>query len=42
MHEWEIDPALYEGIRTFGYKGMDDLADAVEKIPEAGEREDGT
>ena len=24
-HEWEIDSALYEGIRTVGYKDIGDL-----------------
>ncbi len=35
-HDWEIDPSLYEGLRTFGNRSMNDLADAVEKISDGG------
>ena len=37
--EWEIGSALYEGIRTVGYKDIGDLIDAIEKISEDGDRE---
>ncbi len=33
-HDWEVDPGLYEDLRTQGYKNMDDLVDAVEHIAE--------
>ena len=33
-HDWEIDPGLYEDLRTQGYKDMDDLVDAVEHVAE--------
>ena len=33
-HDWEIDPGLYEDLRTQGYKNMDDLVDAVEHVAE--------
>jgi hypothetical protein len=40
-HEWEVDPALYKGLRTMGYRDMDDLVDAVEKIAEYGDQREG-
>ena len=33
-HDWEIDPGLYEDLRTQGYKDMDNLVDAVEHVAE--------
>jgi hypothetical protein len=33
-HDWEIDPGLYEDLRTHGYRNMDDLVDAVEHVAE--------
>src|ERR671921_21706 len=33
-HDWEIDPGLYEDLRTQGYRNMDDLVDAVEHVAE--------
>src|SRR5215203_290072 len=39
-HDWEIDPGLYEDLRTQGYRNMDDLVDAVEHVAEE-IREDG-
>lgn len=39
-HEWEINPALYEGLRTFRFRDMSDLVDAVEKIAEDKDRGD--
>src|SRR5919202_3528741 len=35
-HTWEIDPMLYQGLRTIGYRGVSDLVDIVEKISEEG------
>lgn len=35
-HTWEIDPSLYEGLRTVGYRGVSDLVDVVEKIAQDG------
>ncbi len=35
-HEWEIDPLLYQGLRTIGYRDVSDLVDIVEKISEEG------
>jgi len=35
-HDWEIDPGLYEDLRTQGYRNMDDLVDAVEKLSDDG------
>jgi hypothetical protein len=35
-HEWEIDPLLYQGLRTIGYRGVSELIDVVEKISEEG------
>ena len=31
-HEWEIDPLLYQGLRTIGYRDVSDLVDIVERI----------
>jgi hypothetical protein len=31
-HEWEVDPSLYEELRTFGNRDMSDLVDVVERI----------
>jgi hypothetical protein len=31
-HDWEIDPGLYEDLRTQGYRNMTDLVAAVEKL----------
>ena len=40
-HDWEIDPGLYEDLRTQGSRNMDDLVDAVEHVAEKlGEDED--
>jgi hypothetical protein len=40
-HDWEIDPGLYEDLRTQGSRNMDDLVDAVELVAEKlGEDED--
>jgi hypothetical protein len=33
-HDWEIDPALYEDLRTQGSKNMNDLVEAVEHVAE--------
>lgn len=33
-HEWEVDPSLYEDLRTFGNKDMSDLVDKVDEIAE--------
>ena len=30
-HQWEINPRLYEGIRTVDYSGMTDLVDTIER-----------
>jgi hypothetical protein len=35
-HDWEIDPMLYQGLRTIGYRGVSELGDVVEKISEKG------
>ncbi len=34
-HEW-IDPMLYQGLRTVGYRGVSELVNVVEKISEEG------
>jgi|SRR5215217_3641757 len=31
-HDWEIDPLLYQGLRTTGYRDVSDLVDIVERI----------
>ncbi len=33
-HDWEVDPGLYEDLRTQGYKNMDDLVASVEHVAE--------
>ena len=33
-HDWEVDPTLYEGLRTMGYKDMGDLVDKVDELAE--------
>src|ERR687898_2652755 len=35
-HTWEIDPLLYQGLRTIGYRDVSDLVDIVERIAEEG------
>jgi hypothetical protein len=35
-HEWEVDPLLYQGLRTVGYRDTSDLVDVVEKIQQEG------
>ena len=35
-HDWEIDPTLYQGLRTVGYRGVSELVDVVERIAEEG------
>ena len=40
-HDWEIDPGLYADLRTQGYKDMDDLVDAVEKLSDDGKKGEG-
>ena len=30
-HEWDVNPRLYEGIRTVDYSGMTDLVDVLER-----------
>jgi hypothetical protein len=35
-HSWEIDPLLYQGLRTIGYRDVSDLVDIVERIAEEG------
>ncbi len=35
-HNWEVDPLLYQGLRTIGYRDTSDLVDIVEKISEEG------
>ena len=35
-HEWEIDPLLYQGLRTIGYRDVSDLVHIVEKISDEG------
>lgn len=36
-HNWDINPRLYEGIRTVDYSGMTDFVDTIErKIPDNG------
>ena len=39
-HTWEIDPMLYQGLRTVGYRDVSDLVDVVEKIADEGIGED--
>jgi hypothetical protein len=29
-HEWDVNPRLYEGIRTVDYSGMTDLVDEID------------
>ena len=31
-HDWEVDPLLYQGLRTIGYRDVSDLVDIVERI----------
>jgi hypothetical protein len=31
-HNWEVDPMLYQGLRTIGYRNVSDLVDIVERI----------
>jgi hypothetical protein len=33
-HTWEVDPLLYQGLRTVGYRDISDLVDKVEEIAE--------
>jgi hypothetical protein len=33
-HTWEVDPMLYQGLRTVGYRGVSELVDKVEEIAE--------
>jgi hypothetical protein len=33
-HDWEVDPGLYEDLRTQGYSNMDDLVASVEHVAE--------
>ena len=41
-HEWDVNPRLYEGIRTVDYSGMTDLVDTIErKIPDEGFENEG-
>ena len=35
-HTWDVDPMLYQGLRTVGYRNVSDLVDVVEKISEEG------
>ena len=35
-HDWEIDPMLYQGLRTIGHMDVSDLVDIVERISEEG------
>lgn len=35
-HDWEIDPMLYQGLRTIGHRDVSDLVDIVERISEEG------
>ena len=35
-HEWEVDPLLYQGLRTVDYRDTSDLVDVVEKIQQEG------
>jgi hypothetical protein len=30
-HEWDVNPRLYEGIRTVDYSGMTDLVDVIDR-----------
>ena len=30
-HQWEINPRIYEGIRSVDYSGMTDLVDVMER-----------
>jgi hypothetical protein len=40
-HDWEIDPLLYQGLRTIGYRDMSDLVDKVEEIAEEWRQSEG-
>jgi hypothetical protein len=31
-HNWKVDPMLYQGLRTIGYRNVSDLVDIVERI----------
>lgn len=33
-HGWEVDPILYGGLRTMGYKDTGDLVDKVDELAE--------
>ena len=33
-HTWEVDPLLYQGLRTVGYRDISDLVDKVEEVAE--------
>ena len=35
-HEWEIDPMLYQSLRTIGYRDVSDLVGIMERIAEEG------
>src|SRR5918997_4594505 len=35
-HNWEIDPLLYQGLRTIGHRDVSDLIEIMEKISEEG------
>ena len=36
-HDWEIDPGLYEELRTQGYRNLNDRVAAVEKLSDDGD-----
>ncbi len=40
-HEWEVDPSLYEGLRTFGNKSMNELVDKIDEIAEEWRQPEG-
>jgi hypothetical protein len=40
-HTWEIDPMLYQGLRTIGYRDMSDLVDKVEEIADDWRQSEG-
>jgi hypothetical protein len=33
-HEWDVNPRLYEGVRTVDYSGMTDLVDVIDRKPD--------
>ena len=33
-YEWDVNPRLYEGVRTVDYSGMTDLVDVIDRKPD--------